>query len=241
MEQSGRVAVVTGAAVRLGREIALHLARSGFDIGVHFNSSAAEAEETAAHIRTIGRRAVLIRADFCSGAAAGLVEKIVRQEFGSLDLLINSAGIWPEPEKAAAGRSIETETAAGWDEALNIGARTPFFLIQNLAPLLSSATQNGGDGQVINILDRSISIPFLDRAAHTVAKNALLSVTRLAAKSYHGRFRVNALELGSVLPQERMPDHERNRKKWLGVQPVLAAVDRILEDRLMNGETVLVL
>ena len=241
MENSRRVAVVTGAAVRLGRELALHLARSGFDIGVHFNGSVAQAEDTAAQIQKIGRRAVLIRSDFRSTEAAAAVEKIVRLEFGSLNLLVNSAGIWPEPEKAAAGRSIEAESIAGWDEAINIGARAPFFMIQYLAPLLGAATQNGGDGQVINILDRSISVPFLDRAAHTVAKNALLAVTRLAAGSYHRRFRVNALELGSVLPQDQMPAGEKNRKNWIGVQPVLAAVDRILGDPSMNGETITVL
>ena len=237
--KSERYALITGGAVRLGRELALHLARRGFNVAIHYNRSTGPAESAAAEIRAMGQRAVLICADFRSPDATEVVGAAVRLEFGHLDLLINSAGIWPEPAKASADRSIEKETVAGWDAAVAVGARAPFFLIQDLAPLLSEgSSRTGMAGQVINILDRSISAPFVDRAAHTVAKDALLAVTHLAAKTYSGRFRVNALELGSVLPQESMSEDERRRKRWLGIEPVIRAVDWLIDDPALDGEII---
>lgn len=235
-QSAEKFALVTGGAVRLGRAIALHLAGRGWNVAIHFHKSMEDAEKTAAEIRELGRRSLLIEADFCDPAGPKKVADKLAAEFGALDLLVNSAGIWPQPEKISADRSIETEDLAGWDSALSIGARAPFFLIQSLAPLLTQASsRTGAAGQVINILDRSISVPFIDRAAHSVAKSALAGLTHLAAKTYAGRFRVNGLELGSVLPQEAMDQSEKSKKKWLGIGPMVQALDRVIENGGLNG------
>ena len=135
-------ALITGAARRIGRQLALDLAADGYDIALHFNSSRAEAEVVAADIRKLGRKVALLQGDL---AEADIGERLVGAavaQLGSLSVLINNASIFEEDE-------IGEVSAASWRRHMDINLRAPVMLSQAFAEALSAGTF----GNIINIID----------------------------------------------------------------------------------------
>ena len=230
----GRKALVTGSARRVGRELALGLARAGCDVIVHHHRSEEAAQRTAQEIQSLGRRAEVLRADLGIHGDVLRLGVEAAEALGGLDILINSASSYPAGDHLEAQHSLTTETLDGWEESLAVNTRAPFFLIQQLVPAL----EKRGRGCVINILDRSAFVPFRSRAAHTVSKAGLYAVTKLAAASLTPRIRVNALELGAILPGDEMEPDERARLRWGGVESVVNGALFLLTSPFVNGEVV---
>ncbi|MCA9080625.1 MAG: SDR family oxidoreductase [Planctomycetaceae bacterium] len=184
-----KTALVTGGAIRIGRSIALELARNGIDVAIHYANSAAAAEETLAELRTLGVQAVAIPADFNSPvtAAESLIAN-ARSALGPLDLLVNSAAIF----EAA---TLTTTTEANWDRHLDINLKAPFFLTKAFAAQLKTSMAS-----VINIVDWRGSVPVPGHAAYTIAKAALIAQTQLLAQELGPRIRVNGIAPGAILP-----------------------------------------
>lgn len=228
----GRKVLVTGAGTRIGQAIAIALARDGCDVIVHYCTNRAGAEETAGKIKSYGRQAVCFSADFRQfESIKDLVDKSV-QVFGGLDALVNSASVFPLAGRRDGESDLSHETIESWNLSLDVNARAPFFLIQHASPFLKKST----DGCVINILDTSVSDPFVSRASHSVSKGALASITRLAAKTFYPKVRVNGLELGHILPSPDMSAEEIAQQKWGGVSNVAEAVIFLLKNGFMTGE-----
>jgi len=187
---AGGSVVVTGGAVRIGKAIALSLAEQGHPIGLHFGSSAAQAEETLREIRAQGVPAVSIQADLSQPvtAAAAIFEQ-AGQALGPIRILINSAAIF-------APGTLLTTTEADWDHHLKINCKAPFFLTQQFVRQLPE----GAVGCVINLLDWRAEVPVPGHAAYTVAKAGLLAQTRFLAQELGPRVRVNAIAPGAILP-----------------------------------------
>jgi len=221
---SGKVALVTGAGKRIGQTIAIYLAELGYDIVVHYSSSAIGAEETKAKIEQLGRKAYLIQADLAEAYAPKELIGEISQVFGRLDLLINGASTYPEPDRNQAKHSFDRESEEEWEESLAVNAKAPFFLIKYASALL----EKSGEGLVINILDRSVDEMILSRAAHTVSKNTLKIITELGAKSFGDSFRICSLQLGRILPGEKMSPEEVSKIQWIGIEPVLREVNEII-------------
>lgn len=226
--------LVTGGGKRVGAYLARGLARHGCRVVIHYRSSGAEATALVDEIRAAGGEVALVQGDLARRDDIARVAREAVAAFGGLDVLVNNASTYPEGDAIDAGHSLGSETWESWEDALNVNARAPFFLIQSLLPALLAS----GKGSVINILDRSVSIPFVDRAAHTVSKAALASVSRLAAKTFEGRIRVNALELGAILPGEGMSTEQESRRAWVGVEPVLEAIVKLLSNPLAHDSTI---
>lgn len=237
MQLIGRKALVTGAGKRVGKDIALALGRAGCDVFVHYSASATGAEETVNQIRSMGRVAELGRADLREVSAPAKLAEMVLERFGSLDILVNSASVYTAPGKMNAGHDLLNETVAEWELSFAVNARAPFFLIKELAPALAKSQ----DGNVINILDLSVSKMFLSRAAHSMSKSSLLATTHFAAKSLKGKVRVNALELGDILAPEGLNEAAKNSVNWIGTGPVTDAVLRVLLNRNQTGTVIQVL
>jgi len=189
MELSGRTALVTGAARRVGRAIALALAREGADVVVHYGRSAAEAEETAAAIRATGVRAWTRQADLARPEQVEALFAAVAADPGGLDVLVNNAAVFdPTP--------IDRLTAAAWDRQVAINARAPALCIRHALPLLRA----GGRGAIVNVTDISAERPTARYPAYCASKAALLAVTRSAARALAGEnVRVNAVAPGVAL------------------------------------------
>ena len=224
--------LVTGGAVRIGKAIALALADAGCDVCIHFGKSQEEAQKVVTEIASKGRKGACFMADLLDPDAPSILRMQIEQSFGPIDILINNASYWPEPSRINAAHDLLSENVSNWDRTLAVNARAPFFLIQELAGMLG----RNGSGVVVNLLDQSITTPYVDRAAHTVSKWALEGVTHLAATTLAPSVRVVGIELGPILPGEEMSDSEVARRQWGGVDVVTDAVLFVLQNEFISGE-----
>jgi pteridine reductase len=189
MDLDGRVAMVTGGAVRLGKALALALAKEGARIVVHYHASSAEAAETVAEIRALGTDAVSLQADLAqSGEAPALIARAVAH-FGGVDVLINSAAVFE-----AAGVAQTTE--AGWDRHFDLNLKAPFFLSQAFAAHVGSQRP----AHIVNIADWRGVRPDLDHLAYSLSKAGVLTMTRALALALAPNVQVNAIVPGAILP-----------------------------------------
>jgi len=179
-------AIVTGSAIRLGKHIALNLARAGYDIAVHYNSSADAARETQAEIQALGVTCEIFQYDLknAEGAAAFIAQ--VKETFPHLGVLVNSASGY------TAAPIAETTTAV-FDDQFALNIRAPFFLSQAFAAQVSS-------GNIVNIIDNKMAYHQYAYAAYLLAKKSLVDFTKMAALEFAPSIRVNAVAPGVVLP-----------------------------------------
>lgn len=194
-----RVALVTGGAVRLGRAIALGLARAGFDLLVHYHGSEDAAEETAAAIGALGRRCLTVQADLSRPDGARALFDAHGASFPRLDLVVNSAASFD-------ARSLLDTDAEAWDRVMALNVRAPHLVVREAAPLLAEA-----GGSVVNVVDLSAFQAWTTYAAHSVSKAALAHLTRVQARALAPRVRVNAVAPGAVLPPDDTPAAELER------------------------------
>ncbi|MHB0967106.1 MAG: SDR family NAD(P)-dependent oxidoreductase [Bellilinea sp.] len=187
MNLTGQTILITGAARRIGRALALHLARAGADIFIHHGHSDSEAEQTAAEIRDLGCKAWVLQADLENlEQAIGLVEQAWKIQ--PFQRLINNAAIFEPFDWAAV-------TPADWQKTLNINLTAPFFLSQQFAKRLA-----GQPGRILNLLDWRALRPGADHLPYTVSKAALAALTQSLALALAPTITVNGLALGAVLP-----------------------------------------
>lgn len=187
-----RAALVTGAGRRIGRGVALTLARAGFSIAIHCNASRADAEATAADIRALGVQAVVLQADL------GREEEVARlvpdaiAALGPLGVLVNNASTFERDEWSDA-------TRASWDAHIEPNLRAPFVLIQAFAKQLPAAAR----GLVVNLLDERVWSLTPHFVSYTVSKAALWTLTQTMALALAPRIRVNGIGPGPTVPSPR--------------------------------------
>ena len=174
-------ALVTGAARRIGRALALTAARAGYDVVVHHHST--DAAETVAAIEALGRKARAVRADLddaaaCRALAAG----------GELRLLVNSASLFNDDR-------IATLTPEGWDAAMAANLRAPVLLAQAFAAALPA----GELGLIVNVIDQRVLRPTPQFFSYAVSKAGLWAATQMLAQGLAPAIRVNAIAPGPTL------------------------------------------
>jgi pteridine reductase len=189
MELDGKVAIVTGGAVRLGRALSLALAEQGVRVGVHYGSSAGPAEAVVGQIKAMGSDATAIQADLSqTGEARSVVERTAAH-LGRVDILVNSAAIF-EP-----GNWDDT-TEANWDRHFAINLKSPFFLSQAFAAQVGRERA----GHIVNIADWRGARPGPDHVAYTLTKAAVIAMTKSLALALAPNIQVNAIAPGLILP-----------------------------------------
>lgn len=201
--RSNPVALVTGGGVRVGRAIALALARSGYDLLVSYNSSPAGVAEVAAAARQMQRRAHTTRADLSREHDVAALARTATERYGRLDLLVNSAASFVPGDLLAV-------TTAEWDEVMAVNLRAPFLLVRETAHLLRASR-----GSVVNIVDLSALRPWTSHPHHSVSKAGLLHLTKVMARALAPHVRVNAVAPGYVMPPEHHSEAqvERTRRR----------------------------
>lgn len=229
-----RVALVTGAAHRIGRAIALDLAEHGFDIAVHYNRSGEAAEELAETIRAKGRKAAALAADLASEEDTETLVGRATESLGPVGLLVNNASrfefdMWDDA------------TRESWDVHMETNLRAPFLLSQHMAGSLPE----GAEGAIVNLLDQRVwnLTPYF--MTYTLSKAALWTLTQTLALALAPRVRVNAIGPGPTLKSERQ-DEDHFRMQWNatplqhGASPeeIAAAIRFILSATSMTGQMI---
>lgn len=235
-------ALLTGAAIRLGRAMALDLAARGWDVAIHYHSSSDEAAETVADLERQGARAVALQADILDEPAVGaLVGRAAEALGGSLSLLVNNASIF-EPE------TLDSMTRESWDRAIDSNLRAAVKLTQDFAAQAPDcAVDARGEpvarANVINMVDQRVWSPTPYFLSYTLAKSALLTFTKTAAQSLAPRVRVNAIGPGPTLRGTRQSETHfaRQRAACLlgrGADPedIVTALRFILDCKAFTGQ-----
>jgi NAD(P)-dependent dehydrogenase (short-subunit alcohol dehydrogenase family) len=195
-----RTALVTGAAQRVGRAIALALAGAGFDVALHCRHSAAAAEETATAIRALGRRAVLVPADLTIEAeVATMLPRAAA--LGPVGVLVNNASNFERD-------AWQDATRASWDAHLEPNLRAPFVLMQSFARALPETAE----GVVVNLLDQRVWSLTPHFVSYTVSKAGLWTLTQTMAMGLAPRIRVAAIGPGPTMPSKRQSDAQFRRQ-----------------------------
>lgn len=235
-------ALVTGGGARLGREISLYLARRGYDVAVHFNNSAKGAEEVAAQIRDMGRRAAALGADLLDlDAADALVPRAAEALGAPLDLLVNSASIFEYD-------TLESASRESWDRHMGSNLRAPLHLIQAFA---AQAPEVGKDAagepiataSVINMVDQRVVKLTPKFTTYTLAKAGLWTLTQTAAQALAPGIRVNAIGPGPTVKGTRQSDAHFAKQRagtvlGRGSNPddILAAVGYLVDSPAVTGQ-----
>lgn len=195
-------ALVTGAGVRLGRAMALYLGARGYDVAVHYATSAVAADDVVAQLRGMGRRAGAVQADLLDeDATQGVIPRAMEVLGGPVTVLVNNASIFDYD-------NIRTATRASWDRHMESNLRAPFVLTQGMAAHIPDAVQdeNGeqvAQGLIVNMIDQRINKPTPEFMSYTLAKMGLWALTRTAAQGLAPHVRVNAIGPGPTLQGAR--------------------------------------
>ncbi len=230
-----RTALVTGAARRIGREIALALADDGWNVAlcIRQNRPDQDATELVREIEAKGARAAVLPADLRDAAA---VEKLVPDAaaaLGPLSLLVNNASVF-EPDEAA------TMTYESWTDHMEVNLRAPAFL----ARAFNAQLPHGG-GNIVNIIDQRVWRPNPLFFSYTMSKMALWDMTRLMAQAYAPRIRVNGVGPGPTLASTHQSPEDFAReaeatllKRGTSPQEICAAIRFILASPAMTGQMI---
>jgi NAD(P)-dependent dehydrogenase (short-subunit alcohol dehydrogenase family) len=190
-----RIALITGAAHRVGKIFAIECAKLGFDIAFHYHQSNVDEMNTVLTIRALGREAYPLQADLCNPSEVHYLFQQISQLDEPLSLLINSAAtMFP-------GHLLDT-TLNEWQQVMDLNLRAPYLCIQEASKLMSDG------GLIVNISDEFAQQTWQRYPLYGLTKSSLEHMTRILAKELANRIRVNALALGPILPPENLPlDH----------------------------------
>ncbi|MBQ7666492.1 MAG: SDR family NAD(P)-dependent oxidoreductase, partial [Kiritimatiellae bacterium] len=197
MELKDKVALVTGGAKRLGREIALALAREGCDIVVHYRSSREEADGVAAEIRDLGRQAWCVCGDFSNVYGPDIAMNTAWDLAGWVDILVNNAAVFSRD-------ALEDAPVEKWEELWRVNTLAPVLLARRMQALAAKSDILPGDycGRIVNVLDRTVS-GLSAKIPYWITKKSLEAFTAAAALARAPRFPVNAVAPGpGMVPED---------------------------------------
>jgi len=186
-----RRALVTGGAVRVGRAISLALARAGYQVGVHYRTSQGDAAATVRDLKRMGGPAQAFRADLTDPAQIQSMFEEVNERLGGIDLLVNSAAIFPRSDAL-------TVSPEDWDHVFQINTRATFLCAQQAARRMQAGAS------IVNIADTGADEAWPAYVPYVASKAAVVSLTRGLARAWAPDIRVNAVAPGPVL----LPDDE---------------------------------
>lgn len=229
-----RSALVTGAGKRIGRAIAIDLAREGWAVCVHYNSSEADAVSVVAEIERGGGQAAAVHANLAvEEEAAALVDRVAAR-LGPVGCLVNNASVFERDDPS-------TVTAQSWTLHMQVNLRAPFVLTQAFARQLPADEP----GNVLNILDQRVwnLTPYF--TSYTVSKTALWTLTQTLAMALAPRVRVNAVGPGPTLPSARQTEEQFVRQwstlplaRQVRPEEICAAVRFILGAPSLTGQMI---
>ena len=243
---NGKRALVTGAGDRLGRAMAIYLGARGFDVAVHYASSADGAEETAREVRSHGRAAVTLQADLLEDAEGdALFDAAVDRLGGPVTCLVNNASIFEHD-------SIASATRESWDRHVGSNLRAPFVLTQKMAaqglePDRDADGEPVASGLIVNMIDQRVLKPTPEFMTYSLAKAGLWWLTRTSAQALTPAIRVNAIGPGPTLRAARQTEENFRRqrastvlKRGADADDITAALGYFLDAHAVTGQLICV-
>jgi NAD(P)-dependent dehydrogenase (short-subunit alcohol dehydrogenase family) len=237
-----RRALITGAARRLGRAMALDLAGSGWDVGIHYNGSAEAAARTAEEARALGAQAIALQADLLVEAQVEtLVARAAEALGGPLSLLINNASIFENDR-------LDTMTRESWDRGIETNLRAPIKLTQDFAAQAPRAVTDArgepvAQAVVINMLDMRVLKPLPTFLSYFVAKSGLHAFTRAAAQALGPDVRIAGIGPGPTLAASTQSEEHFARQRAACIlgrgsdsEDIVAAMRFILANKAFTGQ-----
>jgi NAD(P)-dependent dehydrogenase (short-subunit alcohol dehydrogenase family) len=232
MTTAVKAVLVTGAAKRLGRAIALDLARHGWSVAIHYNSSEKEARATAADAATAGVKVALLKADLGRESETATLIERAAAELGPLTGLVNSASLFENDDWYSVTRE-------SWDKHMETNLRAPFVLAQAFA----RQVPRDGHGAIVNLIDQRVLKPTPQFLSYSLSKASLKWLTTTLAQALAPRVRVNAVAPGPTIINARQSaaDFVRQRDATVlgrGAEPqdVCDAVRYLLEACAVTGQ-----
>jgi pteridine reductase len=228
---TGKVALVTGSAKRLGRAVALRLAAEGADLVIHHGASHAEAQETVGEIKKMGQRAIALSADLRKINEIRALFVDVAKGFGRLDILVNSAANFLPA-------SIVSTTEEIWDSSLDTNLKAGFFCAQAAAPLLRRTK-----GTIVNFADAGGLLGWPGYIPHSISKAGVVMLTKVLAKALAPEVRVNAIAPGTITMPGDPPEWEADFVKLAPLgrtgspSNIADAVSYLVHAEFMTGHT----
>ena len=237
-------ALVTAGARRLGRAMALYLARRGHDVAIHYHSSAEDAEATAAEIRALGVRADIFAADLLDLDQTETLVERAQKALGPLTVLVNNASIFEYDNLASATRN-------SWDRHMGSNLRAPFILTQAFARQAPKADRSGDEPRaqalVVNMIDQRVRKPTPEFMTYSLAKAGLWWLTQTSAQALAPDIRVNAIGPGPTLQGSRQSDDHFARQRaatilqrGAGPGDICAALGYLLDADSVTGQLICV-
>jgi NAD(P)-dependent dehydrogenase (short-subunit alcohol dehydrogenase family) len=233
---SGKVALVTGGAARLGGAITRGLAQAGANVVIHYNSSAGPAAERAEEVHQLGVGALPVQANLADPTAALRVVDAALERFGRVDVLVHAAS----PFKPL---SLSEVTLEAWREIQGVLVESFLLLVQGLAPGMVKRSE----GAIVSILDRGAFEPWPQFLPHGVGKSALWALTRSLAVGLAPHVRVNAVIPGPVLPPPGYTEEKEKQlaqttlmERWGNPQDIVDAVLFLVRSDYVTGEALFV-
>jgi pteridine reductase len=236
-----KTALVTGAGARVGQAIAIELAHAGFEVAIHYNHSEAGALRT---LEACHGKGWLVKADLNDIDALSQMIQTVKQRWDHLDILVNNASLFE-------GVPFEQITMAQWDQMMNVHARAPFLLSQQLLPLLKACQTQEKPNQsalVVHLCDIGAERPLSGYAHYSVSKAALMMLVKAMAVELAPAVRTLGISPGQVIWPENYSEALRDQLKQripmkdVGTPEDVARLLRFiaLEGTYLNGNIIAV-
>jgi len=230
---SGQVALVTGAAKRIGRSIASCLAREGADVLVNYNHSRAEAESLVREIQALGPRALAFPADVSRIEEVRAMFAAVESELGGLDILVNNSGIF-------FSAPFDQLTEAQWDRTLATNLKSQYLCAQAAAPLM----KRRGRGRIVNLSSIGAFQPKPAHVHYCVSKAGVVMLTRCLARALGPEIAVNSVAPGKIeFPGEELDEAYIRRAPLARVgsgDDIAEAVLFLIRSEFITGQVILV-
>jgi len=238
LKLSGRVALITGGARRVGRAIVEAMAQAGCDVAIHYLHSDGEAQDLAAGITGTGRRAVAIHGDLNDPASWSKIVQQTVASLGRIDILVNNASIFRTNE----ADTIDAFKPSLWETML----RTNLVAVCGLCHHAKPHLEKSGRGRIVNLCDVSGDRPWPDHLAYCASKAGLVALTKALARGLAPDIQVNGVAPGIALFPEDYTKEERERLIHCvplarpGTPKEIAAVVRFLVETAdyMTGEII---
>jgi len=228
--------LITGAATRVGRAIALHFAERGWNIALHYYRSSSKAKELKKIIEKKWVKAILIKADLKNPNQTERIIHLARKKLGTIDCLVNNAALFEKDD-------IASFTTKSWNDHININLLAPTILIKQFAKQASKKTVSN----IINIIDQRIFnlTPFF--MSYTISKSGLQTLTKTMAMRLGPNIKVNAIAPGPTIKSKRQTErHFKNQitstllKKPVRSEDICDTVEFLINNNSVTGQIIAV-